>query len=73
MFSKLGPYPVGHRNSLDLSYAQIYTLIVGYDPRQLSFEFALWKREMVRELIRREFNVKLSVVSVGRLLRKLGL
>jgi transposase len=28
---------------------------------------------MVRELIRREFNVKLSVVSVGRLLRKLGL
>ena len=28
---------------------------------------------MVRELIRREFNVKLSVVSVGRLLRMLGL
>lgn len=28
---------------------------------------------MVRELVRREFNVKLSVVSVGRLLRKLGL
>jgi len=52
---------------------QIYTLIVGNDPRQLSFEFALWTREMVRELIRREFNVKLSVVSVGRLLRKLGL
>ena len=39
---------------------QIYTLIVGNDPRQLSFEFALWTREMVRELIRREFNVKLS-------------
>jgi transposase len=52
---------------------QIYTLIVGNDPRQLSFEFALWTREMVRELIRREFNIKLSVVSVGRLLRKLGL
>jgi transposase len=44
---------------------QIYTLIVGNDPRQLSFEFALWTREMVRELIRCEFNVKLSVVSVG--------
>jgi transposase len=28
---------------------------------------------MVREVIRREFGVRLSVVSVGRLLRKLGL
>jgi transposase len=34
---------------------QIYTLIVGNDPRQLSFEFALWTREMVRELIRRQW------------------
>ena len=52
---------------------RISTLIVGNDPRQLSFGFALWTREMVRELIRREFSVRLSVVSVGRLLRKLGL
>jgi transposase len=52
---------------------RIYTLIVGSDPRQLEFGFAPWTREMVRELIRREFTVALSVVSVGRLLRKLGL
>jgi transposase len=52
---------------------RIYTLIVGNDPRQLSFAFALWTREMVRELIHRECNIRLSVVSVGRLLRKLGL
>ena len=39
----------------------------GRDPRQLQFEFALWTRAMVRELIRREFGVALSVVSVGRL------
>lgn len=52
---------------------RLYTLIVGGDPRQLQFEFALWTREMVRQLIRREFGVALSVVSVGRLLRKLGL
>jgi transposase len=52
---------------------RLYTLIVGRDPRQLSFEFALWTREMVRDLIRREFGVHLSAVSVGRLLRKLGL
>jgi transposase len=47
--------------------------VVGNDPRQLQFAFALWTRAMVRELIRREFAVALSEVSVGRLLRKLGL
>jgi transposase len=52
---------------------RVYTLVVGNDPRQLRFVFALWTRAMVRELIRREFGVRLSEVSVGRLLRKLGL
>ena len=48
---------------------RLYTLIVGTDPRQLEFEFALW----TRELVRREFRVSLSTVSVGRLLRTPGL
>jgi transposase len=53
--------------------ARLVTLVVGNDPRQLRFSFALWTRAMVRELIRREFGEALSEVSVGRLLRKLGL
>jgi transposase len=53
--------------------ARLYGLVVGNDPRQLRFAFALWTRAMVRELLRREFGVALSEVSVGRLLRKLGL
>ena len=53
--------------------ARLYQLVVGNDPRQLRFAFALWTRAMIRELIRREFGVRLSEVSVGRLLRKLGL
>src|SRR5919109_4835753 len=53
--------------------ARLYGLVVGNDPRQLRFAFALWTRAMIRELIRREFHVSLSEVSVGRLLRKLGL
>jgi transposase len=59
-----------------LSGAQLQrlsTLVVGNDPRQLQFTVALWTRAVVRELIRREFAVRLSEVSVGRLLRKLGL
>jgi transposase len=53
--------------------ARLYELIVGADPAQFSFAFALWTRDMVRQVIRREFRVALSVVSVGRLLRTMGL
>lgn len=52
---------------------KLYRIVVGNDPRQLQFEFALWTRSMVRELIRREFKVKMSDTAVGRLLKKLGL
>src|SRR5512144_3025082 len=53
--------------------ARVFDLIVGRDPRQLSRAFALWARVMVRDVVRRGFGVALSVVGVGRLLRKLGL
>src|SRR4051795_2680837 len=52
---------------------RLYTLVAGSNPAQLELEFALWPRELVRELIRREFAVSLSAVSVGRVLRTLGL
>jgi transposase len=52
---------------------RLYTLVAGSNPAQLELEFALWTRELVRELIRREFAVSLSAVSVGRVLRTLGL
>ena len=51
----------------------LYRTITLSNPQQFKFEFALWTRAMVRELIRRQFNVAMSEVSVGRLLRKLGL
>jgi Winged helix-turn helix len=72
-FSRRRPYPAGRKNSLDLSYARSTRFLWAMTPCQLSFEFALWAMKMVRELIRREFNVRLSVMSVGRRLRKLGL
>jgi transposase len=70
---KARPVP-GRPPSLSGAQLQrVYTLVVGNDPRQLQFTFGLWTRAMVRGLIRREFAVRLSEVSVGRLLRKLGL
>lgn len=51
----------------------IYQTVTTKNPMQMKFEFALWTRDMVRELIRKRFDVRLSEVSVGRMLRKLGL
>jgi transposase len=51
----------------------IYHTVTGKNPLQLRFEFALWTRAMVRQLIHQRFGVHLSEASVGRLLRSLGL
>jgi transposase len=57
----------------DAQMDELYVLLVGCDPRQLSFGFALWTRQMVGELIRTRFRVRLSVATVGRVLRRLGM
>lgn len=52
--------------------AKLARIIRTKNPLQLNFEFALWTLAMIRELIRREFGVSLSEVSVGRLMKRLG-
>jgi transposase len=42
------------------------------NPLQLNFDFALWTLALIREYIRREFSVSLSMESVGRILKRLG-
>ena len=51
----------------------IFKTVTTKNPLQLKFPFALWTREMVKELIERKYGIKLNVVSAGRLLKKLGL
>ena len=64
----------GARFRLSLTQlSKLYAIITGSDPRQLEIDFGLWTRKIIRELIRREFGVKLSEVQVGRLLNKMGL
>jgi len=42
--------------------------ISGRDPRQYGFDFGLWTRQIVGELIGQKFGVRLGVTAVGRLL-----
>lgn len=51
----------------------VYDAIVGHSPNQYRFEFALWTRAVISELIYRKFKIRLSLSSVGRLLAQLGL
>lgn len=67
------PIPGRPRKLTGNQIAWIHRTIVEKNPLQLRFEFALWTCGMVREVIRQQFGVGLSEVSVGRLLRKLGL
>lgn len=57
----------------DGQLSQLYRLITENDPRQLSFGPALWTRGMIQELILRKFGVRLSIISVGNVLEKLGM
>ncbi|HOY65085.1 MAG TPA: IS630 family transposase [bacterium] len=50
----------------------LYKTIASKNPLQLDFEYALWTRDMIGELIERKYGLRLSKVSVGRLLKKLG-
>lgn len=52
--------------------AEVVRWIVGKDPRQYGFDFGLWTRKIVAELIADRFGVAMSLVGVGKLLAKLG-
>lgn len=52
---------------------QVFRWINGKNPRQYGFDFGLWTRQIVRALIAREFDIDLSLASIGSLLARIGL
>lgn len=52
---------------------QVRRWICGKDPRQYAFDFGLWTRKIVAELIERKFKKRLGITAVGRLLARLNI
>lgn len=52
---------------------QVFRWINGKNPRQYGFDFGLWTRQIVRELVAQKFAVDLSLSSIGALLARIGL
>jgi transposase len=52
---------------------QVRRWINGKDPRQYGFDFGLWTRRIVGELVREKFGVSLGVTAIGRLLAELDI
>jgi transposase len=52
---------------------QVFRWIDRRNPRQYGFDFGLWTRQIVRELIAQRFGVRLSLASIGAGLARQGL
>jgi len=57
----------------DQQRQQVKRWILGKDPRQYGFDFGLWSRRIVRELIGAKFGIQLGLTAVGRLLAGLDI
>jgi transposase len=70
---KVRPIPGGTPKLTDQQTSQLFGWLAGRDPRQFQFDFALWTRKIVRELILQKFGVEMTPQGIGKLLRRLGL
>lgn len=52
---------------------QVRRWIIGKDPRQYGFDFGLWTRSIVAQMIQDRFEVSLTLPSIGRLLTSLDI
>lgn len=67
------PRPGRTRTLTEEEEQEVKSWIVGNDPRQYGFDFGLWTRQIVANLIEDRLGVVLSINSVGRLLYRQGL
>lgn len=64
-------HPGPNSKLTDAQMRQVRQWICGKDPRQHGFDFGLWTRKVVAELIQVRFGTSIGLTAVGRLLAKL--
>jgi transposase len=67
------PIPGRPKKLSDEQAERIYETLCTKTPDQLQFEFQLWTRWLVRDLIMRIFGISLTEQAVGRMLRSWGM
>jgi transposase len=61
------------RKLTPLQERQVFLWVNGKRPDQHGFDFGLWTRQVVQELVLKHFEINLSLASIGALLARLGL
>jgi transposase len=68
---KSSKHPGPEPKLTDVQARKVREWICGKDPRQHGFDFGLWTRHVVAQMIQERFGVSMGVTAVGRLLAKL--
>lgn len=67
------PRPGRGKALSDFEAEEVKRWILGGDPRQYGFDFGLWTRQIVSDLINDRLNIHLGLTAVGDLLHRVGL
>lgn len=67
------PRPGRGRALTDFEAQEVKRWILGGDPRQYGFDFGLWTRQIVSDLIYDRLNIAMGLTAVGDLLHRVGL
>lgn len=67
------PRPGRGKSLTEFQEQEVKRWVLTGDPRQYNFDFGLWTRQIVADLIFDQFGIQLSVTAVGNLLHRLGL
>lgn len=67
------PRPGSGRKLSELEEQEVKRWVLGGDPRQYGFDFGLWTRQIVADLIQERLNISIGVTTVGELLHRVGL
>lgn len=71
-YQNRGTKPGGRKFLSDEQEKEIQVMIIDKMPGQLKLSYGLWTRKAVRDLIKREYGIKLGITTTGDYLRSWG-